>query len=66
MRVHIWPHRVLPSLTAQTMEAENHPMLRGTAPAFRLRPPRGQRVSAAQLVLEQEMRQAEGRRRKRT
>ena len=59
------PHRLLPSLPAQTMRAENHPMLRSEAPAFVLSPPRGQRISPAQLLLEQEMQQAQGRRRKR-
>jgi hypothetical protein len=47
------------------MRAENHPMLRSEAPAFVLSPPRGQRISPAQLLLEQEMQQAQGRRRKR-
>ena len=62
MQAGIWPHRVLPSLGEQRMEAENHPMLRAPSPDLRLRAPRGQRVPAAQLVLEQEMRQAQGRR----
>ena len=59
------PHRLLPPLRSQTMRAENHPMLRSEAPAFVLSPPRGQRISPAQLLLEQEMQQAQGRRRKR-
>ena len=59
------PHRLLPPLRSQTMRAENHPMLRSEAPGFVLRPPRGQRISPAQLLLEQEMQQAQGRRRKR-
>ena len=59
------PHRLLPPLGQLTMQAENHPMLRSEAPAFVLSPPRGQRISPAQLLLEQEMRQAQGKRRKR-
>lgn len=59
------PHRLLPPLGRLTMQAENHPMLRAASPQLTLRPPQGQRVSPAQLVLEQEMRQAQGKRRKR-
>jgi hypothetical protein len=47
------------------MAAENNPMLRGASPSLSLRQPRGQRIPAAQLVMEEEMRQAQGKTRKR-
>ena len=55
-----YPYRIFPSLPQQRMMAENNPMLRGATPALSLRQPRGQRVPAAQLVMEEEMRQAQG------
>ena len=55
------PHRIFPPLREQRMMAENHPMLRPLSPAFNPPPPRGQRIPPAQLVLLEEMRQAQGR-----
>ncbi|MDA8331425.1 MAG: hypothetical protein M0027_09530 [Candidatus Dormibacteraeota bacterium] len=60
-----YPYRVFPSLPQQRMDAENHAMLRGPSPALSLRQPRGQRIPAAQRVMEEEMRQAQGKTRKR-
>lgn len=60
MSQHHYPYRIFPSLPTQTMQAENNPMLRTAAPPLSLRQPRGQRVPAAQLVMEEEMRQAQG------
>ena len=60
-----YPYRIFPSLPQQRMEAENHAMLRGVTPALSLREPRGQRIPAAQLLMEEEMRQAQGKTRKR-
>ncbi|MDA8329922.1 MAG: hypothetical protein M0027_01685 [Candidatus Dormibacteraeota bacterium] len=60
-----YPYRVFPSLPQQRMAAENNPMLRGASPSLSLRQPRGQRIPAAQLVMEEEMRQAQGKTRKR-
>ena len=60
-----YPYRIFPSLSQQRMMAENNPMLRGAAPALSLRQPRGQRIPAAQLLMEEELRQAQGKTRKR-
>ena len=60
-----YPHRIFASLPQQRMAAENHAMLRGASPALSLREPRGQRIPAAQLIMEEEMRQAQGKTRKR-
>ncbi|MDA8329815.1 MAG: hypothetical protein M0027_01125 [Candidatus Dormibacteraeota bacterium] len=60
-----YPFRIFPSLPQQRMAAENNPMLRGTSPSLSLRQPRGQRIPAAQRVMEEEMRQAQGKTRKR-
>jgi hypothetical protein len=45
------------------MAAENPPMLRGITPALNLPEPRGQRVSMAQRIMNQEMALAQGKRR---
>ena len=58
-------HRIFPSLAQSSPGASNGELLRPVAPAFTLSPPRGQRIPVAQLLLEQEMAQASGRRRKR-
>ena len=58
-------HRVFPSLPQTSPGASNGELLRPLAPAFTLRSPHGQRIPAAQLLLEQEMAQAQGRHRKR-
>ncbi|MDA8395946.1 MAG: hypothetical protein M0T72_12075 [Candidatus Dormibacteraeota bacterium] len=58
-------HRVFPSLPQTSAAAPQGELLRPAAPGFNPPAPKGQRVPAAQLLLEEEMRQAAGSRRKR-
>ena len=58
-------HRVFPSMAQTSAGAPQAELLRLSSPAFNPPPPKGQRVPAAQVLLEEEMRQAAGNRRKR-
>lgn len=58
-------HRVFPSLPQSSAAAPQGELLRPVAPGFTPPAPNGQRIPAAQLLLEEEMRQAGGRPRKR-